>query len=105
VVERLAGELSNLAAMCETTFSEAAAHEFQLSESDSALLSDDHVLRLALQNLDGACEEFAALANAPAQKFSALPGRGKDFDKFLSGGRQRAEWLEELGLYRILVNG
>ncbi len=104
IVERLAAELSNLAAMCETTFSEAAAHEFKLSETDSALLADDHVLRLALQNLDGACEEFAALPNAPEQKFTELPGRGKDFDKFLSCGRQRAEWLEELGLYRILVS-
>lgn len=103
-VERLAGELSSLAAMCETTFSEAAIHEFQLSEHDSALLADDHVLRLALQNLDGACEEFAALPNAPTQNFSALPGRSKDFDKFLASGRQRAEWLEELGLYRILVS-
>ena len=104
-VARLAAELSSLAAMCETTFSEAAANEFKLSESDSALLSDDHLLRLALQNCDGACDEFAALPNAPVPKFTALPGRGKDFDKFLIGGRQRLEWLEELGLYRVLVGG
>ncbi len=103
-VARLAAELSSLAAMCETTFSEAAANEFKLSESDSALLADDHLLRLALQNLDGACNEFATLPNTPAVKFSALNGRGKDFDKFLSGGRHRAEWLEELGLYRVLVS-
>ncbi len=90
--------------MCETTFSEAAANEFKLSESDSALLADDHLLRLALQNLDGACEEFSALPNAPAVKFTALTGRNKDFDKFLIGGRQRVEWLEELGLYRVLVS-
>ncbi len=104
-VARLAAELSSLAAVCETTFTEAAANEFKLSESDSALLADDHLLRLALQNLDGACNEFAVLPNAPAVKFTALTGRGKDFDKFLSGGRQRAEWLEELGLYRVLVSG
>jgi hypothetical protein len=104
-VARLAAELSSLAAMCETTFSEAAANEFKLSESDSALLTDDHLLRLALQNCDGACDEFAALPNTPGTKFTALPGRGKDFDKFLIGGRQRLEWLEELGLYRVLVSG
>jgi len=104
-IARLAAELSSLAAMCETTFNEAAANEFKLSESDSALLADDHLLRLALQNLDGACEEFSALPNAPAVKFTALTGRSKDFDKFLIGGRQRVEWLEELGLYRVLVSG
>jgi hypothetical protein len=104
-VARLAGELSSLAALCETTFAEAAAHEFKLGESDSALLADDHLLRLALQNLDGACEEFSALPNTPALKLTPLPGRGKDFDKFLIGGRQRTEWLEELGLYRVLVSG
>jgi hypothetical protein len=103
IVARLAAELSHLAALCETTFSEAAAHEFQLSEVDSALLADDHVLRMALHNVDGACEEFAALPNAPTQKFTPLPGRGKDFDKFLTGGRERAAWLEELGMYKILV--
>ena len=103
-IARLAAELSSLAAMCETTFSEAAANEFKLSESDSALLADDHLLRLALQNLDGACEEFSALPNAPVVKFTALTGRNKDFDKFLIGGRQRVEWLEELGLYRVLVS-
>jgi len=103
-IARLAAELSSLAAMCETTFSEAALNEFKLSESDSALLADDHLLRLALQNLDGACEEFSALPNTPAVKFAALTGRGKDFDKFLIGGRQRVEWLEELGLYRVLVS-
>jgi hypothetical protein len=104
-ISRLAAELSSLAAMCETTFSEAAAQEFKLSETDSALLADDHLLRLALTHVDGACEEFAALPNAPQRRFPALTGRGKDFDKFLIGGRQRAEWLEELGLYRVNVSG
>jgi hypothetical protein len=104
-IGRAAAELSALAAMCETTFSEAAANEFKLGETDSALLADDHLLRLALTHVDGACGEFAALPNTPAVKFTPLPGRGKDFDKFLAGGRQRAEWLEELGLYRVIVSG
>lgn len=104
-VTRLAAELSQLAALCETTFAEAASNEFKLSEADSTLLADDHLLRLALQNLDGACGELSALPNAPEAKFTQLPGRGKDFDKFLVGGRQRSEWLEELALYRVLANG
>lgn len=102
---RLAAELSQLAGVCETTFAEAAADEFRLSQTDANLLADDHLLRLALQHLDGACEELAALPNAPALKVAALPGRGKDFDKFLACGRQRASWLEELALYRVVAGG
>jgi hypothetical protein len=102
-IGRAAAELSSLAAMCETTFAEAAANEFKLGETDAALLADDHLLRLALTHVDGACEEFSSLPNTPPVKFADLPGRGKDFDKFLAGGRQRLEWLEELGLYRIIV--
>lgn len=102
---RLAAELSQLAGICETTFAEAAADEFRLSQTDAGLLADDHLLRLALQHLDGACEELAALPNAPALKFAELPGRGKDFDKFLACGRQRASWLEELALYRVVAGG
>ncbi len=102
-VQRLAAELSHLAGICETSFGEAAQVEFRLAASDAALLADDHLLRLALQTMDGACAELAALPNAPAVKFAALPGRGKDFDKFLAGGRQRMEWLEELALYRVLA--
>jgi hypothetical protein len=104
-IARSAAELSSLAALCETTFSEAAANEFKLGETDAALLADDHLLRLALTHVDGACEELASLPNAPQVRFAALPGRGKDFDKFLTGGRQRLEWLEELGLYRVIVAG
>lgn len=102
---RLAAELSQLAGICETTFAEAAADEFRLSQTDAGLLADDHLLRLALQHLDGACEELAALPNAPVLKFAELPGRGKDFDKFLACGRQRASWLEELALYRVVAGG
>jgi hypothetical protein len=101
VVQRLAAELSRLAGICETAFSEAAATDFRLGEADAALLADDHLLRLALQNLDGACLELAALPNAPSIGFAALPGRGKDFGQYLACGRQRAEWLEELALYRV----
>jgi hypothetical protein len=103
-IQRLSAELSHLAAICETAFSEAAQLEFRLSESDAALLNDDHLLRLALQTVDGACSELVALPNAPAAHFTALAGRGKDFDKLLSGGRQRMEWLEELALYRITIS-
>ncbi len=102
---RLAAELSQLAGICETTFAEAAADEFRLSQTDAGLLADDHLLRLALQHLDGACEELAALPNAPAIRFVDLAGRGKDFDKFLASGRQRASWLEELALYRVVAGG
>jgi hypothetical protein len=102
-VARLAKELSHLAGVCETAFTEAAAHEFQLSEEDSALLADDHVLRMALHNVDGACEELSALPNAPEQKFTVQAGRGKDFDKLLRAGRERSAWLEILGMYKILV--
>ncbi len=103
-IQRLAAELSHLAAILETAFSEAAQLEFRLSESDAGLLNDDHVLRLALQTIDGACGELAALPNAPEASFLALPGRGKDFDKLLVGGRQRMEWLEELALYRVNIS-
>jgi hypothetical protein len=104
-VQRLAAELSHLAGICETAFGEAAQAEFRLAASDAALLADDHLLRLALQTIDGACGELGALPNAPPARFAALPGRGKDFDKFLAGGRQRMEWLEELALYRVIVSG
>ena len=100
---RLAAELSQLAGICETTFAEAASDEFRLSQTDAGLLADDHLLRLALQHLDGACEELAALPNAPTMRLTELAGRGKDFDKFLASGRQRASWLEELALYRVVA--
>ncbi|MBA3936490.1 MAG: hypothetical protein H0X38_03430 [Planctomycetes bacterium] len=102
-VTRLGGELSALAAICETSFGEAVAHEFVLGDADNALLADDHLLRHALHNLDGACAELAALPNAPPLVALPLPGRGKDFDKFLACGRQRAEWLEEVALYRVVA--
>ncbi len=78
-IQRLAAELSQFAAILETTFSEAAQLEFRLSESDAGLLNIDHGDAWRC-TIDGACGEPSALPNAPAADFLALPAGGKDFE-------------------------
>ncbi len=99
-VARLAAELTALAAATETAFAEAARSDFRLDVSDRALLDDEHLSRLALGQLDAACQELAGRPDVPPQEFPALPGK-KDFDGMLAAARARVQWLELLASYRF----
>ncbi|GDY13568.1 hypothetical protein LBMAG53_24460 [Planctomycetota bacterium] len=98
-VARLAGELTALAGMLETSFSEAASDDFRLLPPDAALLSDDHLLRLGLSQLDTVLAELAAAPGAPTSK-AATPARG-DPQALRMALQERADWLELLTRYRI----
>jgi hypothetical protein len=99
---RLAKELSELAGLCETAFAEVVAQSFALPAAETQLLADDQLVRLALQQLDGACAELAALPGAPAAELAVLPARG-DRDAALAAARSRADWLERMAACRFRV--
>lgn len=97
---RLAGELADLAGQLEAAFSEAVAADFRLAPPESRLLADEQLLRLALQQLEGACAELGGLPNAPQAQPCAPPARG-DLDATLLAVRSRADWLERLAACRF----
>jgi len=99
---RLAGELADLAGQLEATFSEAVASDFRLPASDAKLLAEEQVLRLALQQLDGACGELQGLSGAPEARFTPVPSRG-DLEAGLQAVRSRADWLELLAASRFRI--
>ncbi len=99
---RLAGELADLAGQLEAAFSEAVAADFRLPAAESRLLAEEQLLRLAVQQLDGGCAEFAQLPGAPEAKLSPLSARG-DLDGTLLAARTRADWLERVAASRFRV--
>jgi hypothetical protein len=99
---RLAGELSDLAGRLESAFQEAVATGFKLPAPEARLVADEQLVRLGLQQLDGACVELAALPGAPAGDLAALPARG-DAEAALRAARTRADWLEVLAACRFVV--
>jgi hypothetical protein len=100
---RLVSELAALAGRCESAYEEVSGSDFVLTPADAKLLGDDHLLRLALTALDGACAELAALPNAPEAKLGALPARGKDLTPLVAATRARCAWLDLLVRYRVVV--
>jgi hypothetical protein len=99
---RLAGELTSLGGMLEALFGEAAAADWKISDADEALISDDRLMLLSLQQLDVACDVLAVLAGAPKTAFSPLPA-GRGSDKLLACAKERVHWLEEVARYRFEV--
>jgi hypothetical protein len=99
---RLAGELADLAGQLEAAFSEAVAADFRLPAAEARLLAEEQLLRLAVQQLDGACAEFAQLPGAPESKLAPPAGRG-DLDGTLQAARSRADWLERVAASRFRV--
>jgi hypothetical protein len=97
---RLAQELTQLAGSCETAFHEAAKSDFKLDDEDSRLIAEEHLARVALTQLDGACGELASFTNAPTAKFTTPPTK-KDLDRLLQCCRERGEWLELMARYRF----
>jgi hypothetical protein len=97
---RLAGELADLAGQLEAAFSEAVAADFRLPAAEGKLLAEEQLLRLALQQLDGACSELAGLPGAPQAQLTCPPSRG-DLDATLQAVRGRADWLERLAACRF----
>lgn len=100
---RLTSEMAALAGRCEAVFSEVAASNFVLAEADAQLLADEHLLRMALTSLDGACAELATLPNVPEAKLAALPSRGKELSPLLPAIQARCAWLDLLACYRVVV--
>jgi hypothetical protein len=99
-VSRLASELTALAGMIETAFAEAARDEFRLGTADNALLSDDHLIRLGLTQIDPAVAELAVAPGSPPAPTAAAPARGDG--RALHGAvRSRADWLALLVRHRI----
>ncbi len=99
---RLAGELSDLAGQLEAAFSEAVAADFRLPAAEAKLLAEEQLLRLAAQQLDGACAEIAQLPGAPAAQLAPAPSRG-DLDAILLAVRTRADWLERVASSRFRI--
>jgi hypothetical protein len=98
---RLAQDLTALGGILESSFSEAIANGFTLDAADAALIQSDHLLLLALQQLDVACDVIAVLPGAPTSKFPAIPtGRGS-IDKLLAAAKARSTWLEDVARYRF----
>ena len=60
------------------------------------------LLRLALQQLDGACSELLDLPGAPVAQLTQLSARG-DLDGTLLAVRTRADWLERVAASRFRV--
>jgi len=100
-VQRLAGELTTLAGTLDSVFGEAAAAGFVSAAGDHALIEADHLTRLALQQLDAACDVIACLPGAPPTQFTAVPGGRGNGDKLLTCGKQRVAWLEDVATYRF----
>jgi len=98
---RLAQDLTALGGIVEATFSEAIARDFTLDDGDATLTHSDHLLLLALQQLDVACDVLAVLPGAPAGKFPAIPSGRGSIDKLLACAKARSLWLEEVARYRF----
>lgn len=98
---RLAQELTLLGGILEAAFSEALASDFAIDPQDQALLQSDHLLVLALQQLDVACDVLAVLPGAPTARFPAIPGGRGNLDKLLACAKARAAWLEDVARYRF----
>jgi hypothetical protein len=99
---RLAGELADIAGQLEAAFSEAVSCDFRLPAAEAKLLAEEQLLRLAVQQLDGACSEFAQLNGAPAGQLSPPSTRG-DLDGILLAVRSRADWLESVAASRFRI--
>ena len=85
----------------EAAFAEAAQAGFALDRPDADLLASDHLLLLAVQQLDVACDVLAVLPGAPAGTFAALPGGRPTLDKLLAAAKSRAAWLEDVARFRF----
>lgn len=102
---RLAAELTKLGGVLEAAFSEAVVAEFALEQGDRDLIASDHLLLIALQQLDVACDVLAVLPGAPAAQLPPLPpGRG-NVDRLLAAAKARAAWLEDVARYRFELKG
>ncbi len=99
-LSRLAGELTKLGGMLEAAFSEAVVVDFQVDEPHTRLLANDHLMLLALQQLDVACDVLAVLPGAPKSDFIPVPSSRGNLDKLLAATRTRVGWLEDVARYR-----
>ncbi len=100
-LSRLARELTALGGMLEAAFSEAIQRDFALDDGDATLTHSDHLLLLALQQLDVACDVLAVLPGSPNGKFPAIPAGRGSIDKLLACAKARSTWLEDLARYRF----
>jgi hypothetical protein len=100
-VARMAQELTNLGGILEAAFAEAADAGFVLEKPDEDLISSDHLLLLALQQLDVACDVLAVLPGAPPGSFTALAGGRSSLDKLLAAAKGRVTWLEDVARFRF----
>ncbi|MBA3684677.1 MAG: hypothetical protein H0W72_05485, partial [Planctomycetes bacterium] len=97
---RLAGELTKFGGILEAAFAEAVTVDFQLDEAHLALMANDHLMLLALQQLDVACDVIAVLPGAPKSDFAPVPSSRGNLDKLLVAARTRVGWLEDVARYR-----
>lgn len=108
-IERLAGELLDLAGLMQAVFAEAKARGWALRDEERALLDQDSTLQLAVRDLDGMCDVLAVLRGAPPADFPKLPtarsatARRTDLDRLLAAARGRVAWLEDIARYRVEV--
>lgn len=100
---RLTNELAALAGRCENIYGEVSGSDFALAAADAALIADEHLLRMGLGALDGACVELAALPNAPLATLAALPARGKDLGLLVTAAHARTAWLDLIACYRVVT--
>lgn len=100
--QRLAQELADYAGRLEAAFSEALPADFRLPAPEAKLLAEEQLVRLALQQLEGACAELAGLPGMPSAELAPLPTRG-DHDATLAAVRSRADWLERAAGCRFRV--
>ena len=92
----------NLAAITDSTFAEAAERDYQLSHQEVALLDNDTVLVLAVQEVHATCEQLASLSGAPALEVHKLPGsRRGAIDDLVTATKERVVWLENIARYRV----
>lgn len=102
---RLADELLQLAGLMDQAFAEAREHGWRLSPEEEALLAADRILVLGLRSLDGACDILAVLPGTPGAEFTRPPGARTSgrvlLDRLQTCVRERCEWLEDLGRYRV----
>lgn len=98
---RLAAELTRLGGVLEASFAEAIAAEFALPSGERDLIASDHLLLVALQQLDVACDALGALPGAPALTLPQLPSGRGNVDKLLACAKARVAWLEDVARYRF----
>lgn len=101
-LDRLAGELLDLAGLLDTTFAEARDNDWQPGATEERLLEHEHLLLLGLRDADAICDVLRNLAGAPETELPALPsGRRSDLDGLLAGCKARCRWLEDIARYRV----